>query len=82
MSEMSTTPKAQADESQQEEPVTPSIPDTPEYITGKYVTEYIKACSTNIQTRFAGLCTARQITIPNTTDVLRTEQVELFMDAI
>lgn len=76
MSEMATTPAITQQVSD------PTLPDIPKYITGKFVTEYIAACDEKIQNRFNDLCARRRITIPNTTDTLRTEQVELFMDAI
>lgn len=59
-----------------------ALPEIPEYITGNYVTEYIAACSETVQNRFKEMCALRDITIPETDDVLRTEQVELFMAAI
>ena len=58
------------------------LPEIPEYITGKFVHEYIAACSEEIQERFASLQTLRGITIPNNDNVLYSEQVKLFMDAI
>lgn len=76
MSEMTTTPTIT-----QQVP-DPTLPEIPAYITGKFVTEYIAACDKTIQDRFKNLCARRRITIPNTTDTLRTEQVELFMDAV
>lgn len=76
MSDMTTTPAITQQISD------PTLPDIPEYITGKFVTEYIAACDKTIQDRFKNLCARRRITIPNTTDTLRTEQVELFMDAV
>lgn len=76
MSEMTTTPAITQQVSD------PTLPEIPKYITGKFVTEYIAACDKTIQDRFKNLCARRRITIPNTTDTLRTEQVELFMDAV
>lgn len=58
------------------------LPAAPEYITGKYVTEYIAACSAEVQKRFKDLCASRRIEIANDSSILKTEQVELFMDAI
>lgn len=80
MSEMSTTPTVNTGTDQ--EATTKALPEIPKYITGKFVTEYIAACDKTIQDRFKTLCARRRITIPNTTDTLRTEQVELFMDAV
>lgn len=80
MSEMSTTPTVNTGTEQKVTAKT--LPAIPEYITGTFVTEYIDACDKTIQDRFKTLCARRRITIPNTTDTLRTEQVELFMDAI
>jgi hypothetical protein len=59
-----------------------SLPKIPEYITGKFAHEYIAACSEEIQERFEDLQTIRGITIPNNDNVLFSEQVKLFMDAI
>lgn len=59
-----------------------AFPKLPEYITGKYVHEYIAACNESTQQRFADLQKLRGITIPNNETILRTRQVELFMDAI
>lgn len=77
---LSTTPKTTAES--ENESVVKELPDIPEYITGEFVNSYIEACDETIQQRFKNLCTRRRITIPNTSDNLRTEQVELFMDAI
>lgn len=81
MDEMSTTPTIGATPSAQSDALT-VLPEIPEYISGKFVHEYIAACDTAIQQRFNDLCARRRVTIPNTEDTLRTEQVELFMDAI
>ena len=59
-----------------------ALPEIPEYITGNYVNEYIAACSDEVKTNFQKMCALRGITFPETDDVLRTEQVELFMAAI
>ncbi len=59
-----------------------AFPTLPKYITGAYAIEYIAACSTEVQQRFADLQKKRGITIPNDSKVLRTEQLKLFMDAI
>ena len=57
-------------------------PAIPERITGKFAHEYIAACSEEIQERFAILQTLRGITIPNNINVLCSNQLKLFMDAI
>ena len=80
MSEMSTTPTIGEVTTQEDTPKV--LPTIPEYITGKFVHEYIDACDEVIQQRFADLCARRRVEIPNTESGLRTEQVELFMDAI
>lgn len=59
-----------------------TLPEIPEYITGAFVHDYIEACASEVQERFNSLCTLRGIEIPDDSNVLRTEQVELFMDAI
>ena len=59
-----------------------TLPEIPEYITGAFVHDYIEACASEVQERFNSLCTRRGIEIPDDAKVLRTEQVELFMDAI
>lgn len=61
---------------------TVTVSDFPEYITGKYVNTYIKQCSKEAQDRFTKLQVLRGITIPNTDDVLKTAQIELFMESI
>lgn len=61
---------------------TVTVANFPEYITGKYVNAYIKQCSKEAQDRFAELQVLRGITIPNTDDVLKTAQIELFMESI
>lgn len=77
MDDMSTTPQvATLSET------STGLPEIPKYISGKFVTEYIAACDESVQQRFRDLCAHRRVTIPNTEDTLRTEQVELFMDAI
>ena len=59
-----------------------ALPIMPEYITGAYVHQYIGACSTEVQQRFANLQKRRGITIPNDAKVLCSEQVKLFTDAV
>lgn len=58
------------------------LPSIPEYITGKYVHEYIAASSDQIKQRFETLQTLRGITIPNNDNVLCSNQIKLFMDSI
>ncbi len=65
-----------------ETPEVPVLPAVPEYLTGNFVKKYIAACSKETQTRFKQMCALRGITFPETDNVLRTEQVELFMAAI
>ena len=59
-----------------------AFPSLPKYITGAYATSYIAACNTEVKNRFAALQKQRGITIPNDAKVLRSEQLNLFMDAI
>ena len=59
-----------------------AFPEMPKYITGAYAISYIAACTSEVQQRFAELQKKRGVTIPNDNKVLRTEQVELFMEAI
>lgn len=59
-----------------------ALPEIPEYITGNFVKAYIAACSAGVQERFKQMCVLSGITFPETDDVLRTAQVELFMAAI
>lgn len=54
----------------------------PEYITGSFVHTYMEKCSEEAQDRFENLQVLRGITIPDTDAVLRTAQVELFMEAL
>lgn len=87
MATMSTTPASATPEvntgvSPNAETSPAGLPEIPEYISGKFVLEYIAACDTTIQKRFEDLCARRRVEIPNTEDTLRTEQVELFMDAL
>lgn len=59
-----------------------TVVDFPEYITGAFVHAYMKKCSKEAQERFKQLQILRGITIPDDDNVLRTAQVELFMEAI
>lgn len=59
-----------------------ALPELPEYITGNFVTTYIAACSEEVQQRYEDALARSRITISETDDVLRTEQVELFMSVI
>lgn len=54
----------------------------PEYITGKFVNEYIAACDPSVKKDLDAALARAGITIPNTNDVLRTSQVELFMSIL
>ena len=54
----------------------------PEYITGKFVNEYIAACDPSVKKDLDAALARTGITIPNTNDVLRTSQVELFMSIL
>lgn len=59
-----------------------AFPTLPNYVTGAYAISYIAACNQEVKDRFASLQKKRGITIPNDSKVLRTEQLNLFMDAI
>lgn len=59
-----------------------ALPKIPEYITGEFAHAYVAACTKEVQDRFAGLQAKRGITIPNDATILRSAQVELFMEAI
>lgn len=61
---------------------TVSVVDFPAYITGAFVHSYIKSCAQSVQTRFNEALKLSRIEIPDTTDVLRTAQVELFMSVL
>lgn len=61
---------------------TVSVVDDPVYITGKYVNAYIAGCSEEIQNRFSEMKALSGIEIPDTTDVLRTAQIELVMSVL
>lgn len=54
----------------------------PVYITGKFVHEYIAACDPSVKKEFDAAVARTGITIPNTEDVLRTSQVELFISIL
>lgn len=59
-----------------------AFPELPKYITGAYANGYIAACNDKVKARFAALQKQRGITIPNDSKVLRSAQLQLFMDAI
>ena len=61
---------------------TVSVVDDPVYITGKYVNAYIAGCSEEIQNRFSEMKALSGIEIPDTTNVLRTAQIELVMSVL
>lgn len=54
----------------------------PEYITGKFVNEYIAACDPSVKEELDAAMARAGIEIPNTEDVLRTAQVELFVSIL
>ena len=54
----------------------------PDYITGNFALDYIDSCSEQVQERFLELQARLGIEIPETDEVLRTAQLELFMAAI
>lgn len=58
------------------------IPETPTYITGSYVHDYVAACDESVKDRLDDLMARRGIDIPDTDDALRTAQIELFMEAL
>lgn len=58
------------------------VVDFPEYITGKFVNGYIAACDVSIQNRWKEALALSGIEVPNTDEVLRTAQVELFMSVL
>ena len=62
--------------------VTVEVVNFPEYITGKFVNEYIAACDPSVKKDLDAALARTGITIPNTNDVLRTSQVELFMSIL
>lgn len=59
-----------------------ALPKIPEYITGEFAHSYVAACTNEVKERFEGLQAKRGITIPNDSTILRSAQVELFMEAI
>lgn len=59
-----------------------TVLDFPEYITGSFVHAYMEKCSEEAKARFNSLQARRGITIPDNDVVLRTAQVELFMESI
>lgn len=58
------------------------LPEIPEYITGAFVHTYLTACDASVKKRFDDLCKLRGIEIPNDNKAIRTEQRELFMEAL
>lgn len=67
-----------------EETTPEGLPEIPEYITNQFISDYIKACSTDIQTRFASMMALKGIDFKSLpmTEVARTVVKELFMEAI
>ena len=61
---------------------TVSVVDFPAYITGAFVNSYIQSCDKTVQDRYTNALKLSGIKIPNTDDVLRTAQVELFMSVL
>lgn len=54
----------------------------PARFTGRWANAYIASCDAEVQARFAALKVYRAIAIPDTDDVLRSEQVNLVLDSI
>ena len=54
----------------------------PEYITGKFVNEYVAACDASVKEELDAAIARTGIEIPNTEEVLRTAQVELFVSIL
>ena len=54
----------------------------PEYITGKFVKEYIAACDPSVKEALDAALARTGMEIPDTEDVLRTAQVELFISVL
>ena len=54
----------------------------PEYITGKFVNEYVAACDPSVKEALDAVLARTGMEIPNTEDVLRTAQVELFISVL
>lgn len=61
---------------------TVSVVDFPAYITGAFVNSYINSCAKVVQDRYKEALALSGVTIPDTDDVLRTVQVELFMSVL
>lgn len=61
---------------------TVSVVDFPAYITGAFVNSYIQSCDKTVRDRYTNALKLSGIKIPNTNDVLRTVQVELFMSVL
>lgn len=62
--------------------VTVEVVDFPEYMTGKFVNEYVAACDASVKQALNAAMALTGIDIPNTDDVLRTAQVELFVSIL
>lgn len=62
--------------------VTVEVVKFPEYITGKFVNEYVAACDASVKQALDTAMALTGINIPNTDDVLRTAQVELFISIL
>lgn len=62
--------------------VTVEVVKFPEYITGKFVNEYVAACDPSVKQALDAAMALTGINIPNTDDVLRTAQVELFISVL
>lgn len=62
--------------------VTVEVVKFPEYITGKFVNEYIAACDPSVKEELDAAIARTGIEIPNTEEVLRTAQVELFVSIL
>lgn len=62
--------------------VTVEVVRFPEYITGKFVNEYVAACDPSVKKDLDAALARTGIEIPNTDDVLRTAQVELFISVL
>lgn len=58
------------------------IPALAGYITGAYVHECLSNADADVRARFTEACARTGITIPDTSAVLRTAQVELFMSIL
>ena len=62
--------------------VTVEVVKFPEYITGKFVNEYVAACDPSVKKDLDAALARTGMKIPNTDDVLRTAQVELFVSIL